>query len=280
MAQQATGVAAGRVNRRFLLLAFILAALSAVLVYAYLTGSSGGDESPSATTVPVVVSKVAIAAGAEISAEDLEVQQVPQSAVGDLAIRDIETAVGQVTRYPLAVNEQVLLSKLVGSSVVSNDVLANILEEGKRGMAIRAEEVVGAGGLVLPGDYVDVFAIPDQLVGEDHQRAFLVAENVEVIAVAITPVEVPATAPGIVEEERQEVATTGERSSQRVRGADGEPDTETVTYTLMLTPEQAANVFCSDELGVLRLAVRAFGDDSPTGIPIDTCVIDASEDNN
>jgi Flp pilus assembly protein CpaB len=45
----------------------------------------------------------------------------------------------------------------------------------------------------------------------------------------------------------------------------------------MLTPEQAANIFCADELGTLRLAVRAFGDDGPNGLPVERCVIAAEE---
>ena len=47
MAQTMTAASIGRVNRRFLFLALILAALSAVLVYPLLTRSSGSGGRPS-----------------------------------------------------------------------------------------------------------------------------------------------------------------------------------------------------------------------------------------
>ncbi|OGO51434.1 MAG: Flp pilus assembly protein CpaB [Chloroflexi bacterium RBG_16_68_14] len=271
-----TSIAASHVNRRFLFLALILAILSAVLVYAAISRSDSGGGTASAADVPVVVAKAAIPAGTTITAGMLEVRQVPQSAVGDGALTSLDEAVGKVARFPIAINEQMLASKFVsGVEAVSNDVLSNILEEGKRGMAITVDAVVGAGGLVLPGDYVDVFAVPDKLVGQSHPGAFLLAENVEVIAVEQTLVELPPSAPGL--REGEEASSAGSEGDQRVRGAEAEPNPEAMTVTLMLTPEQASNLFCGDQLGTLRLAVRAFGDSGPSGLPVEICVINAEE---
>jgi hypothetical protein len=49
---------------------------------------------------------------------------------------------------------------------------------------------------------------------------------------------------------------------------------------LLLTPEQASRVFCADqEEGSIRLAVRAFGDNSPsTGVPQIDCIVPAPVD--
>ena len=59
MAQSATTASVGRVNRRFLFLALVLAALSAVLIYPLLTRSS--DSGGSAAGAPVVVAQVLLA---------------------------------------------------------------------------------------------------------------------------------------------------------------------------------------------------------------------------
>lgn len=275
MAQTLTGTAVGRVNRRFLFLALILAALSAVLIYAAISRSGPEGGGGSVSEIPVVVAKSAIPAGTRITEALVEVRLLPETAVGYQPLASAEEAIGQVARYPIAPGEQILLSKVVGTTAASNDVLSYVLEEGKRGMAVTVEQVVSAGGLVLPGDHVDVFAVPDKLVGQDHQGAFLVAENVEVIAVEQTLAELPPSAPGL--REGEEGPTTGAEDSQRVRGAEADPNPEALTVTLMLTPEQAANVFCDDQLGTLRLAVRAFGDSSPSGLPVEICVINAEE---
>lgn len=280
MAQMMTGTAAGRVNRRFLFLALILAGLSAVLAYAAISSSGSDGGGTSVADVPVVVAKTAIPPGTQITAEMLEVRQVPATVVGDLALDDIDVAVGETTRYPIAANEQVLLSKLVvgGPDTVGNDALSYVLKEGMRGMAIETTEVIGAGGLVLPGDYVDVLWVPgdDSRGDEDHEGAMLVAENVEVVSVDRTIVEVPPSAPGIVDDE--EGTSPPASDAQRVRGLDEEPIPEAITVTLMLTPEQAARLFCAESGGELRLAVRAFGDDSPSQLPPVICIIPAEEE--
>lgn len=274
MAQSVTSVATGGVNRRFLFLALILATLSAMLAYVALSRSDSGGDGAASTSVPVVVANVAIPAGTLITSDMLELRQVPSTAVSDQALSTTTAAIGQVARFPIALNEQVLLTKIVGGGeTASNDVLSHQLEEGLRGMAIQISPVAGAGGLVLPGDYVDVYLVPDKLKGADHERAFLVAENVEVTAVEQVLIELPPSAPGLEQEGAEGTeATTGE-DGQRVRGAEAASNPEAITVTLMLTSEQAANLFCGDVRGELRLAVRAFGDPGSTGLPVETCTI-------
>ena len=275
MAQPIASAAVGRVNRRFLLLAFILAALSAVLVYTA-TSRSGDGGSSSAVDVPVVVAKAEIPPGTVLTADMVELVDIPESAVGDQALRSVDAVVGRTARYPIAANEQLLVTKIVGgSTTLSNDVLANILEGGQRGMAINVEAVIGAGGLVLPGDYVDVFWIPDA-PETDVEGAVILAEDVQVVAVKQTIVEIPPTAPGIEDESTGTAPETGGTTPgayDRVRGADAAPEPDAATVTLMLTPEQVQRIFCGDERGTIRLAVRAFGDHSPSGLAPVQCII-------
>ena len=268
MAQSITAASAGRVNRRFLFLALVLAALSAVLVYPLLTRSSDSGGSAVAG-IPVVVAKVTINPGVTITAEMLGIQEVPQAAVGAQAFSEVDAAVGEVARYPIVPGEQVLLSKIVGSSIVgSPDVLSNIIEGGLRAMAIRTDPVLSAGGLLLPGDYVDIYWVPSDSP-DDVQGAQLIAEDIEVLSVDQTTVDIPPTAPGLLEE--GEDAPIG--SDSRVRGSEEEPIPAAITVTLMLSSEEVQRVFCGEEMGELRLAVRAFGDHSSSGIAPVSCII-------
>lgn len=267
MAQSATTASVGRVNRRFLFLALVLAALSAVLIYPLLTRSS--DSATTADTVPVVVASVTINPGTEITSDMLEVRQVSDTALGAQAYADVELVVGEVARYPIVPGEQLLASKIVGRGVTASpNVLSNFIETGKRGLAITTDQVIGAGGLVLPGDYVDIFWIPNDSP-EDVPGAQLLAEDVEVLAVQQTIVDIPPTAPGLLEE--GEEPPVG--SEARVRGTEENPLPEAVTVTLLLTVEEVQRVFCGDEAGEIRLAIRAFGDHSSAGVAPVECIV-------
>ena len=272
MARIMTPAGVGGVNRRLLLFALMLAVLSAILVYTA-TSRSGEGGGAALDGLPVVVAKLPIDAGTRITADMVEVRNVPAAALGSQPFSSIEAAVGNVARYPLATNEQLLFSKIVGtSSVFNNGVLANIVDEGTRALAIRMSPVVGAGGLVLPGDHVDLLWMPDE-VEEESEGAALLAENVEVLAVQQTLVDIAPTAPGIPEGDETVTTSAGER----VRGSDAEAMPEAITVTLMVTIRQATHIFCAEQTGSLRLAVRAFGDSTPAGLPPAVCVLQPNE---
>ena len=276
MARAISTAAAGGMNRRLLFLALIMAGLSAVLVYTAISRSDSEGGDISAAAVPAVVAKMAIPAGTRITAEMLEVRQVPQAGAPAGLFSTLDAAVDSVARYPIAVGEQLLLSKVVGGAeVVSNDVLSHILEDGTRALAIHASKVFGGGGLVLPGDHVDVLWVPTEVL-EDHEGAMLLVENVEVLAVAQTLVDLVGAAPGVSEEGEGPASTAA--GDERVRATDAELIPEASTVTLMVTPEQARLVFCAEQSGSLRLAVRPFGDTSPSGVPPATCVLVAEDE--
>ncbi|MEX0786913.1 MAG: Flp pilus assembly protein CpaB [Dehalococcoidia bacterium] len=258
-----------RVNRRFMLLALILAALSAILVYAALSGSSGSDGGAGPVAgVTVVVAQVNIPAGATITGDMLGVANTPEEFVSQGSFASIESVLDEVARYPIAANQQILLSDLVGGpTTASNDVLSHVLEGGLRGLGVETQAVVGAGGLVLPGDYVDIYWVPDDPL-TDIVGAQMIAEDIEVVSVDQTIVEVPPAAPGLLGEDAPPAS-----AEDRVRAVDEAPMPAAVTVTLMVTPEEASVIFCSEETGELRLAVRAFGDHGPSGLLNADCSI-------
>lgn len=264
MAQTMTTAAVSRVNRRFLLLAIILAVLSAVLVYAQMShsGSKGGS---SAGSVSVVVAKAAIPAGTRITAAMVDVRQVTQDSVGFQALSDKQQAVGQVARYPVAAGEQILSSKLVDTTVSSSTNLAYVLEPGTRGIGLTVDHVISAGGLVLPGDHVDVLWVPFT-----NGAAYVLFSDIEVTAVSQTVVDVAPSAPGLQKD------ATPQSAGPRTRISEGKPNPDATTVTLMLTPEQASTLLCSASFaktngGVFSLAVRSFGDTAPVAPNAPAC---------
>jgi pilus assembly protein CpaB len=286
MARSASTIATGRVNRRFLALALILGLLFAVLTYITYSGSGGDDGGTTSSRLSVVFAKDLIPAGTRIEESMVEVRPIPGNLVGEGALTSLEGAVGQVAKFDIVAGDHLLQSQLVDTTVPSNTALSYVIEEGSRGMAMQTNAVIGAGGLVLPGDRIDVLFVPgdsERQLEADHIGAMLIAENVEVLAVQQTIVDIAPTAPG----EEQEEETTGagdavdagdpETTNDRTRASDAETNADAATLTLLVTPEQAQQIFCAEASGTLRLMLHAFGDESPTGLPPAVCTLEAGD---
>jgi pilus assembly protein CpaB len=246
---------AGKTNRTFVLLAIVLGLLGSVLLYAAVSRDGSKTSSP-AGGVPVVVAKVEIPARTRITASMVEIRQIPADTRSLLAFDSTDAVLGQVTRFPIAANEHILSSKVVpleGAATASRS-LAFAVPQGKRGFAIRVSEVANAGGLILPGDYVDVVVLYDvEFLNRSGDRemvdAFVVDvlfQNIEVLAVSQTIVDL--------------VPNTGDAEGQRARNTEAAPKPDANTVTLALTPEEAQKLYLAEANGRIRLAVRPFGD--------------------
>jgi pilus assembly protein CpaB len=253
MAMNAT-LESGKTNRRFIILAFVLGLLGAVLVYVSFsrdTGAGGGV--PGVANTAIVVAKQDIAARTKVTADMVEVKLVPVDAVSEASFTDTAKVVNQVTRFPIAANQQVLSSQVIpvtGRSGVSR-ALSYTIPAGKRAFAIQTSALASAGGLILPGDYIDILAVYDVQDGDDQRDAFVVQtilQNVEVLAVSQTIVD---TLGG---------ETTASPNQQRARNTEAPANPEATTLTLLVTPEQVQQLFLSERHGELRYSLRAFGD--------------------
>jgi len=268
MSRNAAALNPGRGNRRFILLALMLGLMGAGLVYVATSRNSTSDTPTSggAADSAVLVAKADIAARTTITADMVEVRLVSEDALSALAYSSPDQVVGLVTRFPIAANEQVLSSKVVDLSAgaaVTDRALSYIVPEGKRAFAINASEIQNVGGLLLPGDYVDVVVLYDieftGLTGEpETEDAFLahtLLQNVEVLSVSqvvadIVPGEQPAAESGA------EPSETG----QRVRNSEARPNPGAATITVAVTPEDAQLMYLAEANGRIRLSMRAFGD--------------------
>ena len=228
-------------------LAAALAILAAILVFAVLRSSSGDSAASTAATVPVVTAAGNIAAGVEITPEMLRVTQVPQNVALANGFTATEQVVGQYSRIPLVEGEQLVGAKLaaVGTDATG---LTYTVPEGYRAMAVKITEVIGAGGLLRPGDRVDLLAAVRTGVGED--RAITLAQNVEVLAVEQAIVNVTAS------------GGTLRATDDGTLVDQPEADPEGKVATLALTLSQAQQVLLAEAQCEIRLAVRPPGDTS------------------
>ena len=119
--------------------------------------------------------------------------------------------------------------------------------------------MVGAGGLIQPGDFVDVLVVlstksttdvgGEQVSGVPIGKARVLLQNVQVLAVA------QRVSGALFTQEADGTARLYGQSPQST-----EPDPKAKTVTLSVTVSEAQQLFLGEELGVLKLAVRPAGD--------------------
>lgn len=193
----------GSSNRMLLIAALILGLLAALLVGVYLSNldsdSGGSDGGVSTTTVPVVVAAQAIPPQTVVTVEMLAVKQVPIDLAVVGALTKTEDVVGQTTSVALAIGEQIPPTKVTSVTTAQgtyglNTPASLVVPAGKRAITVVIGPVAAAGGLVRPGDHVDLIrnkavdvATTDAPVeGTDIAAACFVLQDVEVLSIDTT----------------------------------------------------------------------------------------------
>lgn len=253
----------GRSNKALISLGLFLGIVSAVLVVVYLSkaGGDGGEVSGGVTT-PVVVASGSIPVGTKITEEMVTLKPISSDAVLADAFRDTGDVIGQVTKIPLVAGEQVIPTKVTNTGAafanLDNPPLAYVIPDGQRAVSIQVDNVIGASGLIRPGDYVDVILTMDIEADEEageatttratDQIARTILQNVLVLSVGQTVAETVA----------------GEGEEGALVTGDAEADPEATTVTLAVSPAHGEVLTvaeaCADPR--LALALRGLGDSS------------------
>ncbi|MDD4334525.1 MAG: Flp pilus assembly protein CpaB [Desulfotomaculaceae bacterium] len=232
-------------NKIILILAIVIGLIAAAGIYLFLdhtkkTYADSGD------FIKVVVARQQIPAKTQISAQMIELKDVPAKYVHERAAVDAREAVGKITRSEILPGEQVLRDRLVKDKE-SGDGLALQIPPGKRAMTVAVNEVSGLAGLVRPGDRVDVLGTFDLqgAVGQEKSSiTTLLIQNIDVLSID------------------QSTGPAGESSQ------DGKKTTTSArTITLSVTPEQAQPLALCSEKGTIRLALRPAIDQEFINLP-------------
>jgi pilus assembly protein CpaB len=181
----------------------------------------------------------------------LEVKSVPANAVATGTFSNIEEVVGTVIKFPIEVNEQVKATAVVDTSnPVADAALSLVVPIDKRAVSIQASQLINAGGLILPGDWVDVVwsCCGDTPVISKH-----LLRNVQVAAVAQTIVS-----SGPVTSSTPSAPVGGTSDPVAADAASPVPDAATVT--LLVTPDEAQRIHLAEQNGRFRVDLRGVGD--------------------
>jgi pilus assembly protein CpaB len=231
------------VSRRLiiLLVAVLLAALGALMVWLYVQNLQAGVDAEEQPTT-VLVAQTSIAPGttgaAAQEAGAFDTIEVPAYAVADGALSDPSSILEQVALVPIATGEQILASKF--GTPGQQESFA--IPEGKLAASVQLGDPQRVAGFIKPSSEVAVFVT-------------LPVENVDQTRVVLPRIEVLATGQTTV----QSITTQTEQ---------GEQTTEQIPaaiLTLALTQEEAQKIIFAQSQGQLYL-----------GLLNDTSVTDAA----
>ena len=151
---------------------------------------------PEIKTTPVVVASDELRMGQILKQEQLKEIQWPADSVPEGTFRSVgDLFKEQGTRVimeGMRNGEPVLTHKITGPGQRAG--LATILDDGKKAISVRVNDVIGVSGFLVPGDYVDLLltntTVP-QGDGDDTRKAAtpndaytdLLLENIRVLAV-------------------------------------------------------------------------------------------------
>jgi pilus assembly protein CpaB len=215
-----------KANLFILLLAIAMGGVAAYMVRSWIAAHAVHAE-----TGTIVVAAVPLTFGTTLSREN--VTQIPWASAsvpeGAFATMDQLFKDGRrVTLTPMQRNELILKTRITGPG--QRATLSALLDEGKRAVTVRVDDVRGVAGFVLPGDRVDVVLIRN---GNGESFSDVLLQHVKVLAV------------DQLANERQENPTIAK------------------AVTLELDTDQAQKVILATNVGKLSLILRQAGESSP-----------------
>jgi len=228
-------------KNRNLIISLCLGLASAGLAF-YLLYRSTSEIEKKVTPVQVLVASKYIPAGVFLNPNMVEKKSIPESFISPSTIRELREVEGLMTLVPLSEGEQILSNKF-GESEES---LAFTLNPGYRAYTLEVNETNGVGGLIHPGNHIDLLT---KIESGKREITSFVYQNLLVLAV-------------------------GQKLSSGQQGAKGsdssrETDSGYGTVTLAVTPEEAETLMYL-EGRPLRLILRGSNDEEVVSIPAQT----------
>lgn len=169
-------------------LALLLGLAAVFVANSYLSGVQKQAEVVPTGTAKVVVARVPMDFGTEITADKVRLVNLPVGAVPEGAFNwPGQLAPGGKARVALRqimVNEPILRTAVSGEGGRAS--ISAVLSEGMRAIAVRVSDVAGVAGFILPGDTVDVMVTRSLGAAggaENQQITDVLLQKVRVLAI-------------------------------------------------------------------------------------------------
>ncbi|WP_248738446.1 Flp pilus assembly protein CpaB [Pseudomonas sp. MWU12-2029] len=190
------------------------------------------------TRQPVVVLVHDVPPFTPLTAADLAIERLRSAPAGSLSA--IDQAVGRIPWRHLSAG-----TWLNAESFEAGGALARMIHSDERALAVSVDEVIGAAGQLIPGDYVDVLLYLRQDASNPQQSAQIVVPAMRVLGVGeqygLTNDGQPAT-PALSADDKLK------QDQRRL----------TARTVVLAVPEQLlSRMMLATQVGTLRLAVRS-----------------------
>jgi pilus assembly protein CpaB len=162
-----------------LLVSLVLAGVAALVANTWITQRLGATDREDQTT-RVIAAAADIPVGRKIEATDVKAIAIPEGSLQPGNITQVEDVLGRVATQPLYEGEILVKKRL--TDPVGGSPLAAVIEEGKRAITVRVNDVIGVAGFLLPGSRVDVVATR-RGGGARETRSTTILQNIKVLAV-------------------------------------------------------------------------------------------------
>ncbi len=191
----------------------------------------------------VLIAHAYLPIGTILEKSHVDVVKIPKPYVQPGALTRKTDVIGQVTTSQIAEGEQMLANKISESA----PSVSSAIPFGRRAFTLPMEASAGLGGLIKPGDMVDVLATVEGTEGQrDVMQTTTIIQHVKVIAVG------SRFRPAFHE-------TRPKKSSEDFeRMASAEP------LTVAVTAQEAELLAFAEQRGRLKVVVRSVGDAETT----------------
>lgn len=195
--------------------------------------------------ITVVIARQDISSGVAVKENMVKEETVNKALVQPRAATSLDRVIDKITIAPIAKGEQILLNKLTASGLEVS--LSNKIPRGKRAITIPVDNISSVGGMIRPGDHVDIVGmVPIPTMGADGKTVNQLTtmplfQDVLVLAVGQEYTPVPG----------------GERGERKL----------SPIITLALTPQEASLVAFVQEQGRIRLVLRSPEDTGVQNVP-------------
>ncbi|HBC32330.1 MAG TPA: Flp pilus assembly protein CpaB [Clostridiales bacterium] len=232
-------------------LALVTAVIAAVLLYNYLNMLNERAAVVEVIKTGVLTASENIPPNTTITADMVELKELPVEAVHKEAMTNINAAVGKFSKYEITAGEQVLSTKLISPDGGGGDgTLAYEIAPGMRAISVDVGNLSGLVGMLRPKNTVDILLQyqeekEDAAEGEEKEMedfTAMIAENITILAV-------------------------DDVLSQDGKPKNPETGVSYTTITLQVTPREAMDISMSEVKGNLRMILRSPLDKEMTGLP-------------
>ena len=219
-------------NKKILALAIIMAFVTCMLLYFYISGLSSDSE---IEYTEAYAASVEIPARTVVEDKMIVKVQVPKGTRIASGISDKSKIVGRLTKERIIKDELILPDRLYSDEKTN---MAFIIPTGKRAVTIGVNEVTEVGDFIIPGDYVDVIATFEEANVEIGGSKIYYPKYTKIILQNIQVLGVGQNMQVLKEKDKDLPASV----------------------TLAVTPGEAERLVLADESGVLRLALKPAAD--------------------